>query len=163
YVVPAAGAAPAEAELRGWLRERLPEHMVPAAFVSLDSLPLTPSGKTDRRALPAPSKLEDGGGYVAPQGAAEEGLARIWEEVLRRSPVGVHDNFFDLGGHSLLVMQVVSRVRTVFGVELPIPALFERPPVAGLAALLAEKQAQPRRTGPIRRADRSGRTLRDPG
>ncbi len=163
YVVPAEGAAPAEAELRGWLRERLPEHMVPAALVPLGSLPLTPSGKTDRRALPAPSRLEEGGDFVAPRDATEEGLARIWEEVLRRSPVGVHDNFFDLGGHSLLVMQVVSRVRTVFGVELPIPALFERPTVAGLAALLAERQAQPRRTGPIKRADRTGRTLRDPG
>jgi amino acid adenylation domain-containing protein len=163
YVVPAADAAPAEAELRGWLRERLPDHMVPAALVALERLPLTPSGKTDRRALPAPARQEGGvDGYVAPRDAAEEGLVRIWEEVLRRSPVGVHDNFFDLGGHSLLVMQVVARVRTTLGVELPIPALFERPTVAGLAALLAERQAQPRRTGPIRRADRSGRTLKDP-
>ncbi|HEX8276901.1 MAG TPA: amino acid adenylation domain-containing protein [Longimicrobiaceae bacterium] len=164
YVVPAAGAAaPAEAELRGWLRERLPEHMVPTAFVALEAFPLTPSGKTDRRALPAPEQRESAAGYVAPRGEMEEGLVRIWEEVLRRSPVGVHDNFFDLGGHSLLVMQVVARVRTTFGVELPIPALFEQPTVAGLAALLAERQAAPRRTGPIKRADRSGRTLRGPG
>jgi amino acid adenylation domain-containing protein len=164
YVVPAAGAAvPAEAELRGWLRERLPEHMVPTAFMALEAFPLTPSGKTDRRALPAPEYRESGAGYVAPRGEMEEGLVKIWEEVLRRSPVGVHDNFFDLGGHSLLVMQVVARVRTTFGVELPIPALFEQPTVAGLAALLAERQAAPRRTGPIKRADRSGRTLRGPG
>ncbi|MEW5926454.1 MAG: amino acid adenylation domain-containing protein [Gemmatimonadota bacterium] len=164
YVVPAAGAAaPAEAELRGWLRERLPEHMVPTAFVALETLPLTPSGKTDRRALPAPEHRESAAGYVAPRSETEEGLVKIWEEVLRRSPVGVHDNFFDLGGHSLLVMQVVARVRTTFGVELPIPALFEQPTVAGLAAALAERQAAPRRTGPIKRADRSGRTLRGPG
>jgi aryl carrier-like protein len=79
--------------------------------------------------------------------------------VLRRSPVGVHDNFFDLGGHSLLVMQVVARVRTALGVDLPIPRVFEKPTVAELAAALDAGQAAPRRTGPIRRADRSGRTL----
>ncbi|HEX2187443.1 MAG TPA: amino acid adenylation domain-containing protein, partial [Longimicrobiaceae bacterium] len=163
YYVPAAETS--DAELRDWLRARLPEHMVPSALVRLVALPLTPSGKTDRRALPAPAG-GTGEGYAAPRDAVETGLVSIWEEVLRRSPVGVHDDFFALGGHSLLVMQVVARVRTAFGVELPVPALFEKPTVAALAAAVAELAAggaQPRRVGPIRRADRAGRTLRDPG
>ncbi|HLL48097.1 MAG TPA: AMP-binding protein, partial [Longimicrobiaceae bacterium] len=122
-------------EVREHLRGRLPEYMVPGAFVLLERLPLTPNGKVDRRALPAP----DGGaageqGYVAPRTPGGEVLAGIWAETLGVERVGTAENFFDLGGHSLLATRVASRVREVFRVELPIRALFEAPTVAGLAA-----------------------------
>ncbi|HLL45145.1 MAG TPA: amino acid adenylation domain-containing protein, partial [Longimicrobiaceae bacterium] len=132
YVVATEGASAAAAELRAHLRERLPEHMVPGVFVALEQLPLTGSGKIDRRALPAP---EHGpvGAYLAPRTAAEEVLADIWAEVLGTTRVGVEDSFFELGGHSLLAIRVVSRVRQAFGTELPLRALFQMPTVAALA------------------------------
>jgi acyl carrier protein len=134
YVVAAEGtAAPGAAELRAHLRERVPEHMLPAAFVALEALPLTPSGKLDRRALPAPGAAAPEREHVAPRNAAEELLARVFGEVLSLERVGVHDHFFELGGHSLLATRVVSRVREVFGVEVPLRALFELPTVAALA------------------------------
>ncbi|MEW5928157.1 MAG: non-ribosomal peptide synthase/polyketide synthase [Gemmatimonadota bacterium] len=133
YVVAAeGGAAPTAAELRAGLRQRLPEHMVPGAFVLLESIPLTANGKVDRRALPAPER-GSAGAYAAPRTATEGVLAGIWAEVLRTERVGVLDNFFELGGHSLLATQVVSRVWEAFGVEVPLKALFEVPTVAGLA------------------------------
>ncbi|MEW5930969.1 MAG: amino acid adenylation domain-containing protein [Gemmatimonadota bacterium] len=132
YVVPEEGARPEAARLREQLAGRLPEYMVPGAFVVLEQLPLNASGKVDRRALPAPE--QDGGAeYVAPRTAAEEVLAGIWAEVLGAARVGAHDDFFALGGHSLLATQVVSRTRQAFGVELPLRTLFEAPTVAGLA------------------------------
>jgi amino acid adenylation domain-containing protein len=137
YVVPRGGGGAAGGELRTHLRERLPEYMVPAAFVALDALPLTPNGKLDRRALPAPEWGGDGERFVAPRTATEELLADIWTEVLEPgegSRIGACDNFFELGGHSLLAAQVIARVRQVFGVELPFGALFEAPTVGGLAA-----------------------------
>ncbi|WP_420124962.1 non-ribosomal peptide synthase/polyketide synthase [Longimicrobium sp.] len=122
-----------KAELRAHLAERLPEYMVPAAFVHMDALPVNPNGKLDRKALPAPDYASDEETYVAPRTGVEEVLAGIWAEVLGVARLGVHDSFFELGGHSLLATQAVSRVRELFGVELPLRALFEGPTVAELA------------------------------
>ncbi len=126
------GDADAEA-LRAHVRQSLPEYMVPGAFVFMDVLPLTPNGKLDRRALPAPGYASAGAAYVAPRTPTEEVLAGIWAEVLRAERVGVEESFFALGGHSLLAMRVVSRIRDVFGVELPLRALFEGPTVTEMA------------------------------
>ncbi|MBW3570023.1 MAG: amino acid adenylation domain-containing protein, partial [Gemmatimonadetes bacterium] len=129
YVVGQAGAE----ELRAHLRASLPDYMVPAAFVALDALPLNANGKVDRRALPVPDFAAAEEAYVAPRTLVEEVLAAIWAEVLRVDRVGVDDDFFASGGHSLLATRVVSRVRDVFGVELPLRALFEGPTLAELA------------------------------
>ncbi|HYG64187.1 MAG TPA: amino acid adenylation domain-containing protein, partial [Thermoanaerobaculia bacterium] len=122
---------PGAAELRRFLAERLPEHMVPAAFVLLDALPLTPNGKVDRRALPAP--VTEAAPAAAPRTPVEELLAGIFAAVLGAERVGADESFFELGGHSLLATRVMSRVREAFGVELPLRMLFEAPTVAGLA------------------------------
>jgi acyl carrier protein len=106
--------------------------MVPAAFVVLEALPLTPSGKIDRRALPAPVPIESTQGYVAPRSPMEAKLVSIWSELLGVKRVGLHDNFFELGGHSLLATQLTSRIRDAFAVELPLRHLFESPTVAQL-------------------------------
>ncbi|MFL5381523.1 MAG: amino acid adenylation domain-containing protein, partial [Longimicrobiaceae bacterium] len=124
--------------LREHLRRELPDYMVPAAFVPLERLPLTPSGKLDRRALPAPELASAEERYVAPRTPVEEVLAEIWAEMLRLERVGVEESFFELGGHSLLATRVVSRVRELFGVELPLRALFEGPTVAELAVRVEE-------------------------
>ncbi|HEV2733411.1 MAG TPA: amino acid adenylation domain-containing protein, partial [Longimicrobiaceae bacterium] len=132
YVVPATpGARPAR--LRPHARRRLPDHMVPGAFVFLDALPLTPTGKVDRRALPAPD-FEGGEAVVAPRTSIEESVAGIWREVLGIERIGVEESFFALGGHSLLVTRVVSRVRELFSVDFPLRAFFEAPTVADVAA-----------------------------
>ncbi|HEV2734160.1 MAG TPA: amino acid adenylation domain-containing protein, partial [Longimicrobiaceae bacterium] len=133
WLVASGGPAPDAAGLRGWMRARLPEHMVPSAFAALDTLPLTPGGKTDRRALPDPERASAGDTYVAPRTPTEERLAAAWADVLRAGRVGVRDSFFDLGGHSLLATQVVSRVRASFGVELLVADLFLNPTVESLA------------------------------
>ena len=135
YVVPRAGAAAGEGALRRWLRARLPGYMVPSAVVVLDALPLSAHGKVDRRALPAPAVLLPlDAEYRAPATSTEAAVAEIWSEVLGAERVGAGDDFFDLGGHSLLGMQVLSRVRQRFGVELPVRAVFEAPTPAALAA-----------------------------
>jgi amino acid adenylation domain-containing protein len=158
YVVPAAAEAETDAEaLRAHLRGTLPEYMVPAAFVALAALPLNPNGKVDRRALPAPDYAAAEASYVAPRTPAEEVLAAVWAEVLRVERVGAHDGFFELGGHSLLATRVVSRVREVFGVELPLRTLFESPTVAGLAdAVEALRRAGEPPLSPVVPIDRTG-------
>ena len=125
-------------QLQSYLAEKLPEYMVPSAFVVLESLPLTPNGKVDRRALPAPEpvKLELAGGYVAPRTPVEVALVQIFAEVLGLKRVGIHDNFFELGGHSLLATQLVSRVRDAFGMELPLRSVFEAPAIAQLSKVV---------------------------
>jgi amino acid adenylation domain-containing protein len=134
YVVPRPEQPPTVSTLRRFLREKLPEYMVPAAFVLLEQLPLTRNGKVDRRALPKPERQ---GAFVAPRSPVEERLAGMWAEVLGLERVGIHDNFFELGGHSLLATQVISRLRDAFRVELPVRRLFdEGATVAGLAELL---------------------------
>jgi amino acid adenylation domain-containing protein/FkbM family methyltransferase len=124
-------------ELRSFLAQKLPEPMLPSAYVFLDSLPLTPNGKVDRKALPEPDdNSEPEENFVAPRTAVEEMLAAIWMGVLKREKIGINDNFFDLGGHSLLATQVVSRISKVLRVELPLRALFEKPTVARLSDLI---------------------------
>jgi acyl-CoA synthetase (AMP-forming)/AMP-acid ligase II/acyl carrier protein len=145
YVVPEPGSAPAAAELRRHVKEALPEYMIPAAFVLLDALPRTTHGKLDRRALPAPDAgrpdVEDE--FVAARTPQEEAMADIWRQVLKVERVGVHDNFFELGGHSLSAMQVISRVRDLFRVEIQARSIFETPTVEGLTAAVVLRQEQP--------------------
>jgi len=134
YVVGERGL-PTGSELRSFLKEKLPEYMVPAAFVPLDALPLTPNGKVNRHALPVPDRTrpELEKEFIAPRTPEEEIVAEVWSQVLGIERIGIYDNFFELGGHSLLATQVVSRMREAFGVEIPLRRLFEVPTVAGLA------------------------------
>jgi amino acid adenylation domain-containing protein len=131
------------AELRAYLQARLPEYMLPSAFVVLDTLPKTPNGKIDRKALPAPdlSRPALNGAFVAPRTSEEAAIAAIWREVLGVERIGVHDNFFELGGHSLKATQVMARVQDLFGIELPLHTLFEEPTVARLAQVAEHAQS----------------------
>ncbi len=137
YVVPSPGTPVEVAALRAHLQASLTDAMVPAYFVALPELPLSPNGKVDRKSLPAPDLTAAPEAWVAPRTPLEETLAGIWAEVLGLPRVGVEDHFFALGGHSLLAYQVVSRLREALGVELPMTSLFERPTVAKLAESLA--------------------------
>src|SRR6185312_7945296 len=134
YIVPGKGGAPSAIELRPFLSVRLPEHMVPTAFVFLDALPLTPNGKVDRRALPDPEGDRTGreAAYAAPRTPAEQALAAVWEEVLRIERVGIHDNFFELGGDSILSIQIVSRSARA-GLHITPKQMFQHQTVAELA------------------------------
>jgi amino acid adenylation domain-containing protein len=155
YVV-AEGDAANGRELRRYLKERLPDYMIPAAFVALAGLPLTPNGKIDRRALPAPAPSGRDEEYVAPRTPVEEVVCGIWAEVLGVARVSIADNFFELGGHSLLATQVVSRVRATFGVDVPLRALFAAGTVSGLSeyveqSLRARPAEQPPAIKPVSR------------
>ena len=160
YVVSARDQAPKGRELRECISATLPDYMVPGLFVFLDSLPLTPNGKVDRKALPAPDNQRQGvtEDYVAPRTPNEELLANIWAEVLRIDRVGVEDNYFDLGGDSLKIAQIATRVRETLQVNVPIRAIFEQPTVAGLTAVIERLQRDddgPKEV-PIRRVPRDG-------
>ena len=145
------GASTASGELRALLQEQLPDYMVPSRFVMLAQMPLTPNGKLNRKALPAPdhSRPDFGGDSVAPRTPVEEVLTGIWCEVLRLDEVGVDDGFFDLGGHSLLAVQVISRMSESFGVDLELRMLFEHPTVRRMATVVEE-------------ARKAGRNLEEP-
>jgi natural product biosynthesis luciferase-like monooxygenase protein len=145
YVVWQPGV-PREAKvLRSFLLAQLPEYMVPSAFVSLDRLPQTPNGKIDRRALPAPEGVQesDARQFVAPRTPVEEVLADLWVELLGVDRVGAEDNFFELGGHSLLATQLITRLREIFRVELPLGIIFEAATVSGLAAFMIAHESKP--------------------
>jgi amino acid adenylation domain-containing protein len=150
YVETAGGTPPTAADLGHFLKQRLPEPMVPGAYIALDSLPLTAHGKVDRRALPAPERERPSIGGAPPATPVEELMAGIWEQVLGVERVGRDDGFFDLGGHSLLATQVASRIRQVFGVEVSLRSLFEMPTLSGHAGVVesalrggGERQAPP--------------------
>ena len=140
YVVPRTNPGPRINDLRAFLGEKLPDYMVPSAFVFLESLPLT-NGKLDRTALPKPEgkRPEVSQSYVSPRTEVEQELVRIWEEVLDVRPIGIHDNFFDLGGHSLAATRILSRVVRSFQVSLRLTHLFQAPTIAGLAGHITEQ------------------------
>ena len=123
--------------IRKWVAAKLPNYMVPSFFVHLEKLPLTPSGKVDRQALPEPDNTHVEGSYVAPQGKVEETLARIWSEELGREKVGIYDNFFELGGHSLKATVVIAKIHKELNVRLPLKELFRTPTISGISEYLS--------------------------
>jgi amino acid adenylation domain-containing protein len=135
---------PTVSELRQFLKQQLPEYMTPSAFAILDSLPLTPNGKVDRKALPSPEGLRAdlAAAYVAPQTEIEQMIATVWQEVLRVEKVGIHDNFFDLGGHSLLVVQVHRKLQETLQRSFLMTEMFKYPTISSIVEYLAPKQAE---------------------
>ncbi|MCI5144115.1 MAG: aminotransferase class V-fold PLP-dependent enzyme [Candidatus Electrothrix sp. AR3] len=149
YITAAEGRDTADiSELRSWLRQRLPDYMLPTSFTVLDSLPLTPNGKTDRKALPEPEQTtrESDKKCVAPRDMLEQQLIIMWEQVLKIHPVGVHDNFFDLGGNSLLAVALFAKITKKFSKQLPVTVLLQAPTVAQLAGVLRQDGWVPPRT-----------------
>jgi acyl carrier protein len=150
YVVAQEGQMlPLTGEMQRFLKKKLPDYMIPSAFVELEQMPLTPNGKVDRRALPAPERTrpELEGVFVAPRTPAEQAMAEIWAQILKMERIGVHDNFFALGGHSLLATQVVSRLRNTLQVTLPLRSLFEHPTVAELTQAAVDCLGEEPRAG----------------
>jgi len=142
YLVADKDSQPPVADLRSLLHESLPDYMIPSAFVYLDEFPLTPNGKVNRRALPKPQIIpaERETEYVAPRSEQEKVLADIWSELLDVETVGINDNFFNLGGHSLLATQLVTRIRSAMGVNVPLRRIFEEPTIAGLADFILKNR-----------------------
>jgi acyl carrier protein len=138
YVVPRANPGPGASELRGFLKEKLPVYMLPAAFLTIDSIPLSSSGKIDRAALPQADwrHQESDVPFLPPRNDLELKIAEVWQQVLEVPKVGVNDNFFDLGGHSLLLIQMHGRVRDMLNVEFSLVDLFKYPTVAALAEFI---------------------------
>jgi aspartate racemase len=140
YVVPSQEEVFSTSELRRYLKQKLPDHMVPSAFVRLEALPLTPNDKVDRRALPRPDRTRSAEETFAPPLTLfEEVLAGIWREVLKLDSVGIHDNFFELGGHSLLAVRLLAQIEKAFGKNLPLSTLFQSPTIEQLSNILRQK------------------------
>jgi len=149
YLVARNGDALEPSAVRTFLMERLPDHMLPSATVVLPALPLSPNGKVDRKALPKPEGAQNAAGFVAPRTPTEARVAELWAALLKVPRVGAEDDFFELGGDSLLATQLASRLRTALGVEVPLRALMEARTVAALAAEVdARRAAQPAQTPP---------------
>jgi thioesterase domain-containing protein/acyl carrier protein len=142
YFVSDASVAPTTEDLREHLRRTLPEYMVPAVLIQLDSLPLNANSKVDRKALPSPDRkaTDSATRFIAPSDPMEAQLARIWEEVLGIQPIGAADHFFDLGGHSLMAVRLVARIEKFFGRKIPVAAVFQSPTIAQLANVLRAKR-----------------------
>jgi acyl carrier protein len=139
YIVPKAAPGPNASELRRFLANKLPDYLIPDTFIPLEALPLTDTLKVDRRALPKPTGARPklGVRYAPPRNSIEEVLIKIWSEVLEIDQVGIHDNFFDMGGHSLAATRIISRVVRAFSLDLSVRALFDSPTVADMAAAVA--------------------------
>ena len=137
--------APETSELRDYLKKELPEYMVPAAFVCMDRLPLSPNGKVDTKALPAPEQRGSEGkeGFLAPRDSVEQVLAQLWAKVLKLQRVGLNDNFFDLGGHSLLAVRIIVEIENIYGRRLPLATLLQAPTVGALAEVLRKENWKP--------------------
>jgi amino acid adenylation domain-containing protein len=135
YVVPREGKAPTAEDLQQFVKQKLPEYMAPSQFVFLDSIPLTTNGKVDRKALPAPTygNVSEGKDFAAPHTETEKAIADIWSKLMKLERIGIHDDFFDFGGHSLMAMKMVSQIEERFGVSLPLADFLEEPTIAGLA------------------------------
>src|SRR4029077_9747624 len=141
YFVASGRRAPGVADLRRFLKETLPDYMIPSTFVPLDALPLTPNGKVDRQALPEPNpaRPEQEKRYATPRDAVEVELTRIWENVLGVHPVGIEDKFFDLGGHSLLAVRVIAQIEKTFGRKLRLATIFQAQTIEQLGAILRKE------------------------
>ena len=140
YVVTLRDPGPTAAELRTFIKDKLPDYIIPSAFVFLSRMPLTPNGKIDRMALPAPDQSLDIAQYVRPRDPLERQLTEIWEEILKVHPIGICDNFFELGGNSLSSIRMVDRTERMIGRRIPLAAMFEMPTVEHLAALLLKQE-----------------------
>ncbi|MCP4001960.1 MAG: non-ribosomal peptide synthetase, partial [Gammaproteobacteria bacterium] len=154
---------PAEFEqenARSILNKHLPDYMVPTAFVALQTFPLTANGKLDRKALPAPEMQENETAYIAPRNEIEQQLAAMWSELLGIDQVGIEDDFFALGGHSLVAMQVVSQIMQAMGVQLPLEVLFDAPTIASLAESVNKSTNDKADTSVIKRISRTQRRAR---
>ena len=144
YWVPNEWPGPTVSELRRWLRKEVPNYMIPSVFMTLEAMPLLPTGKLDRSGFPSPddSRANLDHLFVAPRTQVEKDLARIWAEVLGIKEVGIHDAFFDFGGHSLHATQVISRIIMALNVELPIKLLLNSPTIAEMAAVITEQRGR---------------------
>jgi acyl carrier protein len=140
YLVPTIGAHPSPAQMRNSLLQMLPEYMIPAAFVPIDKMPITSNGKLDRNALPAPDLAERSTEEVVrPETPTQVRLAALWEPLLKVNNVGIHESFFDLGGHSILAAKLMAQIRSSFGIHLAFHNIFRAPTISRLAALIDAK------------------------